>query len=90
MHSTPQMNQVRPEEAEVIRVLYQARDSAELRAVVQFARAKQASALAQLLRSSGLEELVKYQQQYSAWEGLVKTILTPSPVVSKISQGDRT
>lgn len=82
--------QLRPEEAEVLRVLQQARDSAELRAVVQFARMKQATALQQWQRARGIEELVQFQQQYAAWEGVVKSILSPSHVITKTPQGDRT
>lgn len=90
MQSAPQTNQqLRPEEAEILRVLSQARDSAELRAVVQHARVKQAAALSNWSRASGLEELVKWQQQYLAWEGVAKSILNPSPVITKIQQGDR-
>ena len=93
MQSAPQTNQrqeLRPEEAEVLRVLNQARDSAELRAVIQYARMKQAAALHQWQRASGMEELVKYQQQYTAWEGIVKSIMNPNPVITKTQQGDRT
>ena len=84
-------NQTRPEEAEVIRVLNQAKDSAELRAVVAFAKAQSDKALTAWQRAIGFEELVKYQQQYAAWQNVVKTILTPLPVARQphLTDSDR-
>lgn len=72
-----QVNQInRPEEAELRSLLYQARESKELRSVVALAYMKQDAALKALMRASIHEEMVRYQQQYMVWQDLMKIILT--------------
>lgn len=77
---------MKEEEAEVIRVLNQSKDSAELRAVVKFANIKKATTLEHWKKATGLDELVKHQQQYLAWEVVIKTIKVTSPVFDEVTE----